>query len=763
MSDSEQEIENNTLTDRISKLNSHLNQINIISRCATVLVSILIWILTCYMLSIFLTPIDYLSWAKILGASLLFMLFAIKLNLIFSPNINLIARRFNLVEKELLFSTQIIAKPFSKLNEIEKLQLQRLSASELKYSQGILIGIKPKFIAALSILIPVLLLANILIADYSKERSKGIIQPSDSSNDTASELLQFTDTIISIIPPGYTGEEKRKLSLLSFGATQGSRIVWALKTAKNIRSLEIRFISNDRSSPVSFDGDSYQYEDIVSESDLYYFQGVDQQGNLVKSETFRIDVAIDELPSISISQPKEQILEFNSEQLATIDVKAYVSDDFGFSKMEWKVTAVKGSGEGVKFRDRSIPVEESFLATNRLVLNKQFDMTSFGLEPGNEFYVRLLVSDNALPSPQVVQSPAIIVRWLEQKEVVENTASMQIKYFQEYFRSQRQIIIDTEKLIEEKSFIESEQFENQSRDIGFSQQDLKQRYGQYLGDEADEQVSVNLSEATTNVESEKDQLKSEESDHEQEAENHHHDHGPQNSDVGVNDGRDDLIEQYLHEHQYDDTVAQSNYDPKYLMRQAVAEMWQAEKHLMLFQPEVALPFEYRAYEFLKRARQADRIYVQRLGFEPPPVSEDRRFEGDVQTVKDKFVTLENQSGKNALQSLIMHFMSLIKASNDSILDDPTDKRRLVGLLMEIQNQLIAQKELELAQILSKQLDGIILASQGCDSCVKSIYDLLAPLQKSDTKRLIINTKPRYFIQKQTSLDSTKDTARKTEE
>src|SRR5690606_781903 len=54
-----------------------------------------------------------------------------------------------------------------------------------------------------------------------------------------------------------------------------------------------------------------------------------------------------------------------------------------------------------------------------------------------------------------------------------------------YFRSQRQIIIDAEALLEEKPRLASEEFERRSDLIGVDQRLLRLRYGQFLGEESE--------------------------------------------------------------------------------------------------------------------------------------------------------------------------------------------------------------------------------------------------------------------------------------
>ena len=44
-------------------------------------------------------------------------------------------------------------------------------------------------------------------------------------------------------------------------------------------------------------------------------------------------------------------------------------------------------------------------------------------------------------------------------------------------------------------------------------------------------------------------------------------------------------------------------------------------------PDTALPFAYKALDFIKQVQQASRIYLARVGYEQAPVDENRRLTG----------------------------------------------------------------------------------------------------------------------------------------
>src|SRR5690606_4536262 len=70
------------------------------------------------------------------------------------------------------------------------------------------------------------------------------------------------------------------------------------------------------------------------------------------------------------------------------------------------------------------------------------------------------------------------------------------------------------------------------------------------------------------------------------------------------------------------------------LRDAITAMWSAELHLRLGEPRQSLPFQHRALELLQQIRQDARAYVQRVGFEPPPLEPDaKRLTGDQAEVR----------------------------------------------------------------------------------------------------------------------------------
>lgn len=207
-----------------------------------------------------------------------------------------------------------------------------------------------------------------------------------------------------------------------------------------------------------------------------------------------------------------------------------------------------------------------------------------------------------------------------------------------YFRSQRQIIIDSEALVAEQTKLDEPTVLKRSDSIGVDQMILRLRYGQFLGeefesgrggapvegDDHDEHADANSSEPASAAkdDAQKDQLVD-------------HDHGDQPAQDTTFGNEGNVLAEYGHVH--DQAEAATLLDPatRKILKSALDEMWQAELHLRTGEPAQALPYEYRALGYIKQVQQASRIYLARVGLELPQVDESRRLTGKREELTDR--------------------------------------------------------------------------------------------------------------------------------
>jgi hypothetical protein len=189
-----------------------------------------------------------------------------------------------------------------------------------------------------------------------------------------------------------------------------------------------------------------------------------------------------------------------------------------------------------------------------------------------------------------------------------------------YFRSQRQVIIDTEDLITQRGKWSAARFTDRSDAIGVDQRLLRLRYGQFLGEEAE--------------------------DVEDPAAGGHDDHADE--PAAQPGAAAAVLEEFGHTHDIPEAATLLDRETRELLRSALREMWQAELHLRQGQPARALPYEYRALDRIKQVQQATPIYLARVGLELPPIDESRRLAGDAAGVRSRGDVLAASVPEDAL-------------------------------------------------------------------------------------------------------------------
>ncbi|NQZ06191.1 MAG: hypothetical protein HRT35_03430 [Algicola sp.] len=523
---------------------------------------------------------------------------------------------------ELEESGQLLLEPPSKLSVLQRLQRKKVGQilAELR-EQGRLNKCLPALRYKASILLMVIGIFTLMVVI-----SFPCLDPC--------EPPVLLATSVTVTPPAYTALPQSQLTKGDIEIIEGSTVQWQLTMSQSTGQYSLLFGDE---SPLKLlrqpSSNDYVTTKTITKTGLYRI--TDLPG------VYSVSVIKDKKPKVRVVEPNRSLLELPKSSEAKFTAKALVSDDFGLTKVEILASVAKGSGESVKFRDEVFEFDSHSTTKQGELYTKTWDLKALGMEPGDEVYFTVVAYDNKMGEAQQGRSGTVIVRWLDDEEQGIAAEGILIDYVAEYFRSQRQIIIETEQLLADKDDLTTEQFSQTSTSLGYSQSDLKQRYGQYLGDEFGDESSGQLDAG--------DVL---EADHEEEHE--HEDPQAHATTEGIGEGfgsASAVIAQFAHAHEAVHVGEVSSQNPKAMMKKAVSIMWQAEAHLLQSEPELALPFEKQAYKYLKLAKQAERIYVKRLGFEPPPVSEDKRLTGeltDIHSYSHDTQTQQNSDSDDAL-------------------------------------------------------------------------------------------------------------------
>ncbi|WP_194775729.1 hypothetical protein [Pararhodonellum marinum] len=461
--------------------------------------------------------------------------------------------------------------------------------------------------------------------DSHRERAKGTVISEGK------EEVSIQDIQVKVKPPAYTGLKESQSKTLDIRAMRGSEITWELELQES-DSLEVFLVDqSDKALAFTPTASGYQLKDRLLNSGIYAIRVMNGEETLLTTDFHPIEAQLDQKPVI-MPATKETYRTFRKTSDPKIKLEAKVSDDFLVNEVYVVATLARGSGENVKFRENKIPFSKNRFKEAHL--STTLDLEALSFSPGDELYYYWVAVDNQQPQPNVSRSETFFIQYQDLENLSDaELTKMAVDIMPEYFRSQRQIIIDTKKLIAEKSKLETQQFKYNSNEIGFDQKVLRLRYGQFLGEEFESTAGGdNLSPESEGG----DLLEGYIHDHDHEEEGHDHDHGHSHGDHDHSDEEDPmaaLLEQYLHIHDTEDENTFYDQSTRSLLKAALEQMWQSELYLRLYEPEKAIPYQEKALELLKTVQQKSRAFVKRTGFEPAPIKiAEKRLTGELKDI-----------------------------------------------------------------------------------------------------------------------------------
>ena len=512
---------------------------------------------------------------------------------------------------------------------------------------------------------------------------------------------RFTSATIRVQPPGYSGLPIHQTNELNVAALINSQLSWQIRFSDN-RNLRVR-LTNSRGEELGFRalGSGFSYSDKLLNSGLYSIRAywknpADGQDSLFyQSAVYRLEARPDLAPKIEPGA-KELYRYHKLNDPKQLTVSARISDDFKVQQAFIIATLARGSGENVKFREVRIPLSPNNFTDARM--SKTLDLNALDFAPGDELYYYWAAIDNRQPEPNFTKSDTYFVVYKDTANVDDSQlATMAVNIMPEYFRSQRQIIIDTEKLIVKRTKVLKETFNSLSNEIGFDQKVLRLKYGQYLGEEFENQIGGHSPLADNDAHLLDGYVHKHDSDPDkvsgetprtfaykmaEKAQQAGSSAGSQSPDGGApngasgsshSDGHDHgatkpgedqdplavLMEQYVHAHDNAETNTFYEQSTRSLLKMALEQMWQSELQLRLYEPEKALPFEKKALEYLKTAQQKARAYAKKTGLDPPPIKEkETRLTGERKNVTSRFAQSRTYTDAQ-LAKLISKVLGLI--------------------------------------------------------------------------------------------------------
>lgn len=472
--------------------------------------------------------------------------------------------------------------------------------------------------------------------DFSHTPKKVSRFSSEIRPDESRSAVFVRSLSVNVSPPSYTGLASIEATDFNLVCPEGSRVNWLAKFSEQPNDVKILFSGRDSADLLPEARDSYKIQKVIGESGFYQLQWVDN-GKTYRSDFYKIEVVKDLSPKISIKE-LNQFTKLKFTDKLNVEVKSDLSDDYGLTDAQIIATVSKGSGEGVKFREEKLRFTlPKKISGRRLEVSRHLDLKKLGLEPGDELYFYVEAFDNKVPMPNRSRTETFFIALQDTaSEITSVDSGLGVDLMPEYFRSQRQIIIDTEKLLRDKKNISQFQFNSTSNELGYDQKVLRLRYGQFLGEEDE----AGIGQPEPKEEEEQDPTK--QYGHQHDTKNEHnlveqknqkHEHATETKREG--EEKEDPLKAFVHQHDNTEEATFFIQSLKSKLKAAITQMWDAELYLRLYQPEKSLPYQYKALNLLKEISSDSRIFVHRSGFDPPPLKEEKRLSADLSDVKTK--------------------------------------------------------------------------------------------------------------------------------
>ena len=519
---------------------------------------------------------------------------------------------------ELEESAGLVLKQPDELNILEQLQLAKVETvlQQIPPHQGRFTG-RLKF-GILLLLVASLLgfgmtfINNKVKIDVNRSVEKGLNAKNAMPEKT---LPEIESTSLTLTPPAYTGRPQRRQDKFAIEIEEGGLVRWKLKLNTGVKQVSLLFNEREKLLLKSDGDNTWTAQKTIASAGFYQ---VDIDGKL--SDLYPIEVIKDSPPVIRIKTP-QQYTYIDAGESRKFSLSAVVNDDYGIINAFIHATIARGSGEAVKFKDQQIDFGTSFGGHNREYdLQKILDLNALAMEPGDELYFYIQAQDN---HQQQSRTDVYIVSIQDTAELLSMDGLIGgVNVKPEFFRSERQIILDSEQLLREKDSLKTDKFNERANDLGSDQKLLRLRYGKFLGEEAESEVGDPREDKNDPI-----------------------------GDINNFGNAAVVLDKYTDKH--DNAEDASFFDPaiKAQLKATLTEMWKAELQLRLYKVQDALPFEYKALRLLKDLQQKSRSFVAKTAYNPAPLKMEKRLTGDLSAITQPINHQDIKQDNSQVESL----------------------------------------------------------------------------------------------------------------
>lgn len=628
---------------------------------------------------------------------------------------------------QLQHSSALLLQPPTLLNSLGRLQAGRLQQRLPDLDSRHFVNHRSLYKPLLSLFLAGAL--SVIIIQHA-EKQENVVPvesglPMKSMPDQPDRAAALSDVAVVIQPPTYTGLGKRLQNELSITAPIGSSIDIQVATSAALKQVSLVVDGSEETPFSAKQGDSLQWSvSFRPQKSSYYQLSLDGE----RSALYPLELTPDLPVSIQVRNPiPYTVIDFGFPEVVTLDVS--LTDDYGIKHAEIMATISSGKGEGVSFKSQQIALTNDIHVGKTAKIKREIDLKRLGMAAGDELYFYVKANDN---SGQESRSDVFVVVLQDTSELFNMSGLVTgVDLVPEYFRSQRQIIIDTEKLISEMDTLTTIRAQQRSNDLGIDQQLLRLRYGQFLGEEAEDAIGGHaghdhehqglghLPQEELVSHSKLRAWQNHDPNHEGH-ENHAHEfERGETTEVPVD--IETLIAEMSHQHDRAEDATFFDAEQKAHLKATLTEMWNTELRLRTYKPREALPYAYKALRLLKELQQKSRAYVGKANTKTTPLNLEKRLTADLdeingsesthdwptdhaaeKTRQQLSLTLAYLSNLNVVQELDGPGASLLNDAERSIMaaagDEPGKYLNALKALRLLKDRQTAPSEAQLALI-----------------------------------------------------------------
>jgi|HubBroStandDraft_3_1064219.scaffolds.fasta_scaffold01766_2 hypothetical protein len=296
---------------------------------------------------------------------------------------------------------------------------------------------------------------------------------------------------IEVEPPRYTGLPPHAAQGWAVRAEEGARVRFEVGLTGDADRAVLRFGDEEQAMARGGDG-AWRTERRARQSELYTFRASAGGREAVRGPLARIDVVRDQPPDLQVLRPGPLTL-VSAPAPGSLEVEVAAHDDYAVAGVEARLVLARGLGEQVTFRELRVPLS----ARPDGHFTTRLDLAALGLAPDVEIFLRCEAWDNREPEPGRTRSATLHVRMPHPEERLSAALAAGIALPSAFamFRSERQIILDTEQLLRDQPRLAVTELQRRAQGIGFDQRALRLRYGALLGEEVESGLAVEAAEA----------------------------------------------------------------------------------------------------------------------------------------------------------------------------------------------------------------------------------------------------------------------------